>query len=256
MIVFLVFLSTLAHASGLNPKWDFEVREISRNFSMKGLPDRNIDAWWAAPDYNRKSGLLAKGVKGEYRHMHGMVAAAFYAKRKDHREAALAWLQRYDCENWVACNDTFQFYDAALKANTLTLPKHDRSAAEKLRDKLAQDLKTKESQKLKQEGLCTPISARARWLAEEYRLFCPRGKMVKPGGLSEGGADLKAFEHKLTMDSGQALLSSSFLEKLEHQGKEDCSEPWQTKLTCNGKVKEEFLLHCERTATGEVRCRK
>lgn len=255
---FVLSLFLLAHAAPANPnlKWDLEVRDQSRKFHKEMYPKGPVDAWWASPAYNRKSGLLRTDVPGAYRHMHAMVVAAFYAKRKDHREAARSWLKSYECENVVACEDFHQFYDGALKANALTI-KDDKAlaAAQALRDSILERARKLAERKPPTTGVCAPQADRAGWLALEYELFCPAKGTPRQHGLCPSCAETKALELQLNMDSHQMVMSSSFLDTFEHRGIADCSKPWKVWIKCGGGVTAAYSLECERKA-GQVSCRE
>lgn len=261
MIAFLLAFSlhapfALAGVKEPNLKWDLEVREQSLKFQKEMYPKGNIDAWWASPDYNRKSGLLRNDSPASYRHMHAMVVAAFYAKRKDHREAARAWLARYECENTIACDDYFAFLDGALKANLLTESDPEiKKQQEGLRDEAKERQRSVGNDKPPTTGLCGPDSDRAGWLAREYELFCPARQIPAQYGLGGGTKETEALKFKLALDSSQMVLSSSYLDKLEHLGSADCSKPWKAKLICGGAemLVGTYTLGCVRKGT-KVSC--
>lgn len=256
-LIFGLFTQAHAGKSDISPnlKWDLEVREVSRKFRKDYYPKELVDAWWAAPEYNHKSGLLKAGGPRSWRHAHAMVVAAFWAKRKDHRDTARTWLKEYECENVVACDDVKHFYDGALMANVLTLNGEEKAEAESVRTSLGNRAAAALNRKPPTSGLCSPDADRAGWLALEYEIFCPSPGTPSKYGLCAGCELTKDLALQLGIDSQQMVLSSSFLDKLEHRGSASCAKPWKTSLRCGGGIDATYTVSCERKADG-VDCRE
>lgn len=231
-LILAFFVSSPAIAAEI-PSKNAELQLLSRKYQQEMYPKGNIDAPW----------VITKAPK-RYPYMHAMVVGAFYAKQADHREAAMKWLKEYKCENALACSDFASFYDGALKANVLTMKGEARGGAEVLGTEIRKRTETLLTKKPPTTGLCGPDSERASWVALAYELYCPAGAKPKER------VDLESVKAKVEIASNQLIMSSSFLEALEHDGASDCASPWKVRLRCGGGMASSYSLRCERSGKG------
>lgn len=246
MLTFLIAFAIMANASA--PTRKINLRELSRGMAVKGSPDHPIEAEWATSAKSYTDGVTA------YRYVHAMVNAAIFGKERKIRKIAQRWLWNYQCENWLACQSYLDYFNAALEKNKLKREDSETKSYNGLRIKIGERVKMFASQAPEKSGVCAPAARRVAWLEQEYRLLCP----TKPGRnhLCPKCLDTNWLKKRIDQDSGQWLMSSAFLEGLEHDGAADCSKPWKTILTCNGAMQTKFTLHCEKEAGGEVRCKE
>lgn len=232
-----------------NLKWSYEVAIVSEKYNREMYPSVPVDAWWASPDYNKKSGLLVKDVPLQYRHMHAMVVAALYAKRADQQEGALEWLSRYDCENSLACNDLLFFFEAAYKENvSVKKNRKKRQQLENVLNRIKSRSKSFSASAPPKSGLCAPQSVPEKWLEQEYALACPVSRKVPTGAVFCAGCKKnKDFEFNISSDSDQMLMSSSYLEGIDHHGAADCFGVWNVDISCGGSQRTTSTFQCKRT---------
>jgi hypothetical protein len=220
-------------------KWDLDTQEVSRKFRKDRHPNGKVDASWCDN--------IPSNAPKSYRQMHAMVVAAVQAERSEHRMAAMKWLRAYKCENVIACDELHEFYLGSLKArNAPIIDSSEKEEVaglekqiEKQRRKVAGDGPTK-------AGLCAPHANRAEWLELEYELFCPAIKTPPQHGLCPGCAKTSELQFQLEKDTHQMAMSSSFLEKFEHDGAADCSKPWNVFIQCSGGLASSYALKCSR----------
>lgn len=258
-LIVLLISDVSATTPEVNYKWYWETELKSREFEKNMYPQGTVDAWWASPGHKRKNDFLLEGVPREFRHMHAMVVALFYAQRADQREVALDWLESYTCENIVACEDTKLFFEGAYKSAGLTIKKSVlKKRIQKVFDSISARAKSLESTK-PAPSLCGKDSPRAQWLEMEYALICPIGKAPPERGFCLDCEDTQRMQFRIGMDSRQMVMSSSYLDSFVHEGSQDCSLPWQAVLTCGGGggSKSTYVFKCDRVRTSypqQIRC--
>lgn len=224
----------------LNIKWDLEVREVSRKYKKGSFPKEPVDAWWAIPERTKASPKA-------WRHAHAMVVAAFWAKRQDHRKAAMEWLKDYECENVLACDDLAHYFGNAMMENKDSLKDTEaKEAAYAVKIGLDARATKAMNRKPSTTGLCAPQADRAGWLELEYELFCPAPATPRQYGLCAGCEHTGALKFQLEMDSSQMLLSSSFVDRFEHRGSAACTMPWKAWIRCGGGIDATYTVDCER----------
>lgn len=247
LAVSLLFTASASQAAPIRPeafngKLDYEMTQVSRGYAKESYPSVRVDTYWSDAKY------IIKGFH-PYRHMHAMVVAAFYSKRKDQQAGAWSWLVDYNCENAVACADYVSFFEGAQKANILKMKTADRKLSEETLARARARLKS--MPEIARKGLCPQQADRADWFSQEYTLYCPSIAAMK--GQNAGG-----FIEKVGMDSHQAIMSSSFVKTFDHQGPADCSAPWKAVLEC-GVTEKTHTLNCAREGDGlpfTVKCQE
>lgn len=258
MITFLIALlfSNFSLAEEVpNKKWDWEIRLVSQKFAKEYYPKGPVDAWWAAPEMNQKKGLLADGGPKQYAHMHAMVVAAFYSQRLDHQKLAMEWLKEYECENFIACRDFRYFYEGALKVSA---PKKKPEAKKILASAMKREKQFEKSKP--KHGLCAPEAGRSGWLELEYQIACSWDAPPSGHGVLNNKEEIEAFTTKLGYDSGQTILSSSYLDRFVVKSEDgSCAKSWSPILVCGGMQTITYSMQCERsggTYPGKVSCKQ
>lgn len=243
----------LSAQAEMNAKYDADLAEISLGFEAEGMPSSASKMPWAV---HAQSGEFRKITRPSYRHMHAFVAAAFYASRLDQREAAVQLLQRYQCENWLACNELDRAYSTAWKANVLTMSEKQKKLYGALGEKISADLKKSEANKPGHAPICDPAAKKNPWLELEYQNLCANRDLGSDLGFSKGSPAEKRLQKKIDTSSGQAFMSSYFLKSLSHIGNRHCLQPWETKITCAGSADIEITYGCSISEkNGKVSCR-
>ncbi len=250
--VFFSFIAIQAKSNQRTPniKWALEISSISQKFMKEDLPVAKVDTWWANPKYNQNSGLMMRGSIKQYRHMHAMVIAAFFAKRKDHQKLAKEWLGSYQCENIIACEDLIEFYERALEA---TVSDQKRKSEIKEKDQILTKAKLRlqdvKKNTPKPQGLCQKDSMQGAWLEIGYELYCWNVSLPPEQGLCPDCQSTKDMAFRLGRATHQSVMSSSYLEGIEHIGAADCMKPWETVIKCGGHKASTFKFLCQQTTS-------
>lgn len=106
-----------------SPKWALwaeKCKLVSEEYRESGMPNTLVNATCSDPYYLTKTeNTRCRHNKPSFDQLYALVAEAFYAKRKDHRDQALRTLMYYECESEQNCEIFRELVDVHLKKNIL-----------------------------------------------------------------------------------------------------------------------------------------
>ena len=133
LLVTFFIIPFAASASALS-KYRQECALTSQEF--KGNLPSAVTSVWCADDKRNDFGKMGADV------VHAMVVAAFYEKRMDRRVAAMAMLERYECETKELCKEFHYLLDWGIKSgHPQRTSKTLAQRANRLRDQVALKIK-------------------------------------------------------------------------------------------------------------------
>ncbi len=104
------------------PAWDKKCHALSLKYK-KHFPTRKIDPFCSLPPKTNPEGVDFNEVSE--RHLHGLLAELFYAKRNDQRRSAMTLLYSYSCETKIICDEFKNILDREIRRDFLKLSQKD-----------------------------------------------------------------------------------------------------------------------------------
>jgi len=237
-------------------KWEQGCHEASLKVRSSDPANPKLDRFFA----NCPGEKSAARFKMGYRQLHVVTRNLFHHKRKDVRKASINMLQKYDCENLLACEELLSLLNIGLKENA------QRRFTPFLRQiGTVRDRAQKKVSELKMNtpkyraGICGEQARREYWVGSLYSLYCPpRSSPTSHCGSLANKPDKCTGTHWLKNDleqfSGQVVLSSSFLRDFSSRGVNECRDRWHVYLSCGGMKDVTYSLGCKKDGK-TVQCR-
>ncbi len=235
--LFLIIFSISANAAQdknrvPNVKWDFETYDQQKKMLLEFPYGKTIkNAFWVS--YSRPA-------PQSYRYLYPMLAAAFYSDRADQRRMAISWLEKYQCENFFACQNYFNKLDFLIKDSVLTMSKRYKNRYTKIRE----SVETRLNSMTAIVGFCAPEVDREKVVEDIYQIHCPHFE-------TSATLDPRVLEAEIAQGTKQVALSSSRILNFEQSEANTCQSKWTAKITCEiaGKTKI-YSWNCEKKSSG------